>query len=82
MKSWSIAEAQASMSDVCDAALQNGPQKIELREGVSVVMLSERDWTRLASEYPTVAELILKCPIEAEDLPRRHPARVIAKDLF
>jgi PHD/YefM family antitoxin component YafN of YafNO toxin-antitoxin module len=82
MKSWSVAEARARMSDVFDAALRNGPQKIELRNGESVVMISERDWRRLASEYPTVAELILKCPIDADDLPRRRPARIIEKDLF
>jgi hypothetical protein len=82
MKSWSITEARTSMSDLFDAASSSGPQKIRRRDGESVVLLSERDWKRLASEYPTVAELILNCPIEAGDLPQRRPARIVAKDHF
>lgn len=82
MKSWSITDARANISDVFDAALKIGPQKIERRDGESVVMVSEADWRRLVTEYPTVADLILKRPIEDDDLPERRPARVIAKDTF
>ena len=41
MKSWSIAEAEAIMSDVFDAALVSGPQKIERRGSGSVVVVAE-----------------------------------------
>lgn len=82
MKSWSITDARANISDVFDAALKIGPQKIERRDSELVVMVSESDWRRLATEYPTVADLILNCPIEDDDLPERRPARVIAKDTF
>jgi len=32
-------------------------------------MIAESVWNRLASEYPTIADLILKSPIEDDDLP-------------
>jgi hypothetical protein len=67
---------------VFDAALNSGPQKIERRDSEPVVMIAESDWKRLVAEYPTVADLILNSPIEADDLPERHPARVIKGDSF
>jgi antitoxin Phd len=82
MRSWSITEARANISDVFDAALSSGPQKIERRDSEPVVMVAESDWKRLVAEYPTVADLILKSPIEAADLPERRPARVIKDERF
>ena len=81
MKSWSITDARANISDVFDAALTSGPQKIERRDSEPVVMIAESDWKRLVAEYPTVADLISNSPIEADDLPERRPARVI-RDVF
>jgi len=81
MKTWSITEARAQISSLFDAALQNGPQRIERRDSEPVVMIAESDWLRLASEYPDFADLILKSPLEADDLPPRHPARALASDV-
>ena len=77
MKSWSIAEARANISDVFEAAL-NSPQKIERRDSESVVVVAESVWNRLMSEYPSFADLVLNSQIEDEDLPQRQPARVVA----
>ena len=82
MKCWSITDARANISDVFDAALNSGPQKIERRDSEPVVMIAESDWKRLVAEYPTVADLILNSPIEADDLPKRRPARAIEGDFF
>lgn len=82
MQTWSITQAGTRISDVFDAALTSGPQKIERRDSGPVVMIAESDWRRLVAEYPTVAELILNAPIEDGDLPVRRPARVITHDLF
>ena len=82
MRTWSITEARANISTVFDAALNDGPQKIERRDSEPVVMVAESDWNRLTAEYPTIADLILNAPIEADDLPERRPARVIGKDYF
>ncbi len=80
MQSWSISQARAHISEVMDAALEKGPQWIERRENQRVVVLSEADFNRLASEYPTVAELILGFPGTADDLPKRRPSRVFKTD--
>ena len=76
MKSWSITEARARIAEVVDAALAEGPQRIERRDSEPVVVVSEAVWNRLAAEYPSFAELILDIPLEADDLPPRRPARV------
>ena len=81
MRSWSITQAQANISELFEAALRTGPQKIERRDNESAVLLSEADWRRLVTEYPTVAELILDFSADATDLPERGAARAIAQDL-
>jgi PHD/YefM family antitoxin component YafN of YafNO toxin-antitoxin module len=79
MKSWSITEARAKISDVFDAALASGPQRIERRDSEPVVMVAESDWRRLVAEFESFADLVLNSPLEPEDLPERRPARVIGK---
>jgi len=76
MRTWSITEARANISDVFDAALRNGPQRIERRDSEPVVMVAESDWKQLVAAYPTMADLVLQSPIEDDDLPQRVPARV------
>ena len=80
MRTWSITDARANISNVFDEALKSGPQKIERRDSEPVVMVAESDWNRLVSEYSTMAELVLKSPMGAEDLPERRPARALTKD--
>jgi hypothetical protein len=82
MKIWSITEARANIANVFDEALKSGPQKIERRDGKTVVMVAESDWNRLGLAYPTMADLVLNSEIDPDDLPERRPARVITKDLF
>ena len=81
MKSWSITQARANISELFDAALSEGPQKIERRDSEPVVMVAESDWNRLVSAYPTIADFILHAPLVTGDLPARNPGRVISKDL-
>ena len=81
MRSWSITQARAHISELFEAALTSGPQKIERRDHESVVLLSQADWRRLVTEYPTVADLILDFPADAHDLPERAPAQAISQDL-
>jgi hypothetical protein len=82
MRSWSITEARARISDVFDAALTAGPQRIERRDSEPVVVVAESDWKRLVTEYRSVADLVLNAPIEEGDLPERRPARTIAGESF
>jgi prevent-host-death family protein len=81
MRSWSISQARSQISELFEAALTTGPQIIERRDRESVVMLSQADWRRLVTEYPTVADLILDFPAQDSDLPERRPARVVSRDL-
>ena len=81
MRSWSITQARAHISELFEAAMTTGPQKIERRDHESVVVLSQADWRRLVTEYPTVADLILDFPADEKDLPERAPARAISQDL-
>lgn len=78
MKTWSITEARTKIASVFDAALAQGPQRIERRDSEKVVMVAEADWNRLVAEYPDFADLILKAPIGTDDLPERRPARILA----
>jgi antitoxin Phd len=78
MRSWSITEARARISEVVDAALGDGPQRIERRDSEPVVVVAESVWKRLEAEYPSFADLVLNFPLEEEDLPKRRPARVLA----
>ncbi len=82
MKTWSISEARANISSVFDEALRNGPQKIERRDSEPVVMVAEADWDRLIAEYPTIADLILNAPIEADDMPLRRSPRAMPEDIL
>ena len=82
MRSWSITEARAKISDVFDAALTAGPQKIERRDSEPVVIVAESDWNRLVTEYQTVADLVLNAPIAEGDMRERQPARVITREPF
>jgi antitoxin Phd len=79
VRSWSITEARANISEVFDAALSD-PQKIERRDSEAVVVVAESVWNRLMVEYPTFADLVLNAPIDDEDLPQRQPARVISEN--
>jgi len=57
MRSWSITQARTHISELSEAALTTGPQKIERRDHESVVLLSQSDSRRLVTEYPTMADL-------------------------
>lgn len=41
MRTWSITDARANISNVFDEALKSGPQKIERRDSEPVVMVAE-----------------------------------------
>lgn len=80
MRSWSITQARARISEVFDAALKSGPQKVERRDSEPVVVVAQTDWDRLVTEYRTMSDLVLNAPIEEADLPKRRPARSAVRD--
>ena len=80
MRSWSISEARSRIADLFEAALSEGPQKIERPEQDAVVVISASAWRTIENEYGDFADLILSAPLEDDDLPLRRPARVIDGD--
>lgn len=80
MRSWSISEARARISEVFDAALTDGPQRIERRDQDAVVVIPEAIWDTIEGNYADIADLVLGAPLEESDLPPRRPARVLALD--
>lgn len=80
MRSWSVTEARAKISEVFDDALTKGPQRIERRDSEPVVVVAESVWKRFEAEYPSFADLVLNAPLDEEDLPKRRPARVLTSD--
>ena len=59
MRSWSISEARSRIADLFEAALSEGPQKIERREQDAVVVISASAWRTIENEYADFADLIL-----------------------
>lgn len=80
MRSWSISEARANISQLFDEALKSGPQKIERREEAAVVVISEELWRSIEGDYADFADVILSAPIDDDILPLRNPARVLRDD--
>ena len=80
MRSWSISEARARISEVFDAALTDGPQRIERRDRDAVVVIPEAIWDTIEGNYADIADLVLGAPLDEGDLPPRRPARVLALD--
>ena len=76
MRSWSISEARSKISDMFDAALTDGPQRIERRDRDAVVVVSEEAWNAIHREYGDFADLLLNVPLADDVLPRRRTARV------
>lgn len=77
MRNWSISEARSRISEVFDAALTSGPQRIERRDNNAVVVVPEAVWKAIESDYADIADLVLSAPLDDADLPSRAPARII-----
>ena len=73
MKSWSISAARSNISDLFNAALASGPQKIERRDSEPVIGVAESAWIRLVAAYDTFSDSVLNMLIERDDLPQRRP---------
>jgi len=58
---WQLAEAKNKLSEVVTRALAEGPQRIQ-RRGEVVVVLSEAEYRRLSGDQPTLKEALLAGP--------------------
>ena len=59
--SWQLAEAKNKLSEVMTRALTEGPQRIN-RRGQVVIVLSEAEYQRLTGERETLTAYLLSGP--------------------
>ena len=72
--SWQLAEAKNKLSEVVTKALSEGPQRIN-RRGQVVVLLSEEEYQRLIGERQTLKDALLAGPdLSGIDLSRDQTA--------
>lgn len=58
---WKLADAKNRFSELVNRALTDGPQRVQ-RRGDVVVVLSEADYQRLRGERPTLVDHLLNGP--------------------
>lgn len=68
MRRWQLQEAKARLSELVKSAQNEGPQQITLRGDPVVVVLSRRDYERLAHEKPSFVELFRRSPLSGIEL--------------
>jgi antitoxin Phd len=81
MRTWPLQEARTHFRDLVDSALDEGPQRITRHGKQAVVIVSEEAWNRRAATRKSFGDLLAQCPLRADDLRPRRPARVIRREL-
>jgi prevent-host-death family protein len=80
VRTWQLQTARNRFSELFDAALGDGPQRVTRHGRQAVIIVSEADWSRRDAEMPpgpSLGEMLAECPVEPEDLRPRRPARVL-----
>jgi antitoxin Phd len=81
MRTWPLQEARTHFRDLVDSALDEGPQRITRHGKQAVVIVSEEEWNRRVATRKSFGDLLVQCPLRADDLMPRRPARVIRREL-
>lgn len=72
MREVQLREAKAGLSALVDQAV-NGETAMITRHGKpQAVLLGIAEWERL-NRIPSLARMLMACPLEDDDLPPRHP---------
>jgi antitoxin Phd len=71
MRKIQLKDAKARLSAVVDDAVRGQAAVITRHGKPEAVVLSFREWERLA-KVPTFGQLLMSAPIKAADLPRRN----------
>lgn len=80
MESWQLQEAKARLSEVLRRARAEGPQAITVHGKNEAVLLSWKQYERLAAKKPSFLELMRRSPwsgVELELERDRSPARKV-----
>ena len=67
-RTWQLQEAKARLSEVVKTAVKEGPQEITVRGETAAVLLSEKDYARLAKPKPDFVEFLRRSPLAGVDL--------------
>ena len=78
--SWQLHEARNRLGDLVRRALREGPQRIT-RRGLPAVLVSEAHWNEITQKIPSFGKLLAECPLAAENLRARRPARAFRIDI-
>ena len=81
MVSWQLHEARNRLGDLVRRALREGPQRITRRGLPAVIVVSEAHWNEITQKIPSFGKLLAECPLAAENLRARRPARVFRSDI-
>lgn len=77
MQSWQLQAARARFSELVDAALGDGPQRITRHGRQAVVVVAEAEWNRRAASVDDgFGQFLVSFPEEAGEVRPRRPARV------
>lgn len=77
MRTWQLQTARGRFSELFDAALGDGPQRITRHGRQAVVIVAEDEWNRRAAAAEDgFGKFLATFPEEAGELRPRHPARV------
>lgn len=65
---WQLQEAKARLSEVVKTAAKEGPQEITVHGQTAAVLLSGKDFARLAKPRPGFVEFLRRSPLAGTDL--------------
>jgi prevent-host-death family protein len=61
-RSWQLQDAKNRFSEVVDEAIRNGPQIITRRGTEAALVVSSKDWARLAVRRSPLIEMLRRAP--------------------
>lgn len=67
-RSWQLQEAKARLSEVVKTAVREGPQEITIRGETAAVLISGKDYVRLAKPKPGFVAFVRQSPLAGIDL--------------
>jgi antitoxin Phd len=65
---WQLQEVKARLSEVVKTAAKEGPQEITVHGETAAVLLSGKDYARLAKPKPRFLEFLRRSPLAGTDL--------------
>jgi antitoxin Phd len=68
MQTWQLQEAKCKFSEVVKRAQSQGPQNITVHGEPVAVLISRRDYLKLAHPKPSLVELLRTSPLAGSDL--------------